>query len=164
MKTLRSGWTYAKSAGVLEFVFAMAICGCGARPPAKHAPAEEPLPAERPPASADEATQSAPSSSPAAGAGAAEDMPGSMAAPERELDDDRFASIELLSRDLDGLLSLSTPDCSTAPSLRDQICGLARKICALSDDSRGDPELAERCGDARARCQRATDRVGAACP
>jgi hypothetical protein len=70
--------------------------------------------------------------------------------------------VEALDRRLDGALSLAAPDCTTAWSLRDRICDLAQRLCDLAGRS-AEPEVADRCADGRARCERATGRVRAAC-
>jgi hypothetical protein len=66
-------------------------------------------------------------------------------------------------RALDDTLALATPDCPTARALRDRICELSAKLCALSGAQPG-PEIASACADGRARCDRARERVSAACP
>lgn len=70
--------------------------------------------------------------------------------------------LELLTRKIDGALALSTPNCTTAWSLRDRICDLAQRLCDLAARS-AEPEMAERCTDGRDRCERATARVRAGC-
>ena len=66
-------------------------------------------------------------------------------------------------RALDDTLALATPDCPTARALRDRICELSTKLCALSGAQPG-PEIAAACADGRARCDRAKERVSAGCP
>jgi len=70
--------------------------------------------------------------------------------------------IDSLSRRLEGALTLSTPDCTSAWSLRDRICDLADRICDLAGRS-AERDVAERCSDGRARCERATSRVRESC-
>jgi hypothetical protein len=70
--------------------------------------------------------------------------------------------IDNLSKRLEGTLALSTPDCTSAWSLRDRICDLADRICDLAGRS-AEQDVAERCNDGRARCQRATSRVRETC-
>jgi hypothetical protein len=153
---------YRSHAGpILSILLGLSIsAGCGSKKPAE-TPASEPqsqqgYPQQAPADSysADEEAEGAPP------VGAP--MPGSM---QMERAEDRAGpSIEMLSRDLESALTLSTPDCPTAHLLRDRICELSRRICGLSDERRDDHELVERCGDARARCQRAVDRTQSACP
>ncbi len=102
-------------------------------------------------------------SAPAAGAAPAPapqaEAPSSTKTREREPQTD----IETWDHQLDGVLTLSTPDCNTAWALRDRICDLAQRLCDLATRS-AEPELADRCTDGRARCDRATTRVRASCP
>jgi hypothetical protein len=70
--------------------------------------------------------------------------------------------IDALGKKLEGALSLSAPDCTTAWSLRDRICDLADRICDLAARS-AERDIAERCADGRTRCERATSRVRESC-
>lgn len=70
--------------------------------------------------------------------------------------------IDALTKRFEGALSLSTPDCTSAWSLRDRICDLADRICDLANRS-AERDVAERCTDGRSRCQRATSRVRESC-
>ena len=100
---------------------------------------------------------------PAAGAPAPSPAPGyapSTTRPEEE--SARPSDIETWSKQLEGALALSAPDCTTAWALRDRICDLAQRLCDVAGRS-AEPELAERCTDGRSRCERATTRVRASC-
>lgn len=98
---------------------------------------------------------------PAAGAAApAPGYPSSATRPEEE--GARSADIETWSKQLEGALALSAPDCTTAWALRDRICDLAQRLCDVAGRS-AEPEIAERCTDGRSRCERATSRVRASC-
>lgn len=122
--------------------------------PASGAPAEEESSKEAP-----AADQSVAPAAPAPAAGSA--FPGSTrkgeARGEGAADD-----IEALGKRLEGALSLSVPDCTTAWSLRDRICDLADRICDLAGRS-AERDIAERCTDGKARCERATSRVRESC-
>ena len=134
----------------------LASSGCGgsaapARSP--EAPAEKAAPSSVESQDADE--------TPAAGAAAP--APGyapSTTRPEEE--GARASDIETWSKQLEGALALSAPDCTTAWALRDRICDLAQRLCDVAGRS-AEPELAERCTDGRSRCERATTRVRASC-
>jgi hypothetical protein len=76
----------------------------------------------------------------------------------RERDED----FDQLGHQLEGALRLSTPDCTTAWALRDRICDLSTRLCGIAEQS-NDPDVAARCTDGRARCERATTRVRAQC-
>jgi hypothetical protein len=161
------------SSGV-ALVLALAT-GCGA-PSKEAAPAQ--APASQPGYAAPEAEKSAPkdeesagdrargestpeslSPAPAAPAGGAA-LPGST---KREgKGGEPMDEIDALTRRLEGALSLSTPDCTSAWSLRDRICDLADRICDLANRS-AERDVAERCSDGRSRCQRATSRVRESC-
>lgn len=147
-------------------LIALVIAGCAAQAtrapeaPASQAPAateaapQRALDAEGPPGAAAGAPAAAraPASEPSMPATTkGESTPG---AQEDEL--------ELLTRKIDGALALSTPNCTTAWSLRDRICDLAQRLCDLAARS-AEPEMAERCTDGRDRCERATARVRAGC-
>jgi hypothetical protein len=54
-------------------------------------------------------------------------------------------------------------DCPRARTLRDNICGLADKICVLVERDRTIPDGPIRCQKARVRCKNARVRVSAAC-
>jgi hypothetical protein len=142
---------------------AIVVAGCGGSSKPAEAPQKPGTPQQQEyPATDSFSEEEMAPQSEAAPAGAL--MPGSMRSESAADEGAGAPSIETLSRDLDSALSLSTPDCPSAHLLRDQICDLSRRICGLSDERRGDHELVERCGDARARCQRAVDRTQAACP
>jgi hypothetical protein len=146
------------------------VAACGA-PGKEAAPAQTPAsqpaygaPAESAPkdeeSASDRATERAPEAAPAPAApsgGAA--LPGSM---KHEGKGEPLDEIDTLSRRLEGALSLSTPDCTSAWSLRDRICDLADRICDLAGRS-AERDVAERCNDGRSRCQRATSRVRESC-
>jgi hypothetical protein len=113
------------------------------------------------PAGDAEAEETAPSAAPAeAGAGP---MPGSAQKSRSARDEPGAAGdIERLSAELESALRLSTPDCTTAWSLRDRICDLADRLCDMAERS-AEPEVQERCSDGKSRCERATARVRAGC-
>lgn len=84
------------------------------------------------------------------------------AGPRREAARLQAAQREAEAR-LDELEAEAAPDCPRACELEDVICDLARRICAISDRHRGDPELRDRCQDATRRCQRARQQVDTRC-
>ena len=129
-------------------------CGGGSAAPARspEAPAEE----KAAPSSVDESQEAAPAQQGAPAAGYAP----STTKPETE--SARASDIETWSKQLEGALALSAPDCTTAWALRDRICDLAQRLCDVAGRS-AEPEVAERCTDGRARCERATTRVRASC-
>jgi hypothetical protein len=148
------------------------VTGCGA-PSKEAAPAQ--TPASQPAYGAPEAEKSAPkdeeapsgdsrteslspAAPPAPAGGAA--LPGSMNRERKG--GEPLDEIDALTRRLEGTLSLSTPDCTSAWSLRDRICDLADRICDLANRS-AERDVAERCSDGRSRCQRATSRVRESC-
>jgi hypothetical protein len=55
-------------------------------------------------------------------------------------------------------------DCARAFLLRDNICGLAARICKLAGSDPTDASAPARCEDVRARCQAARARVAGPCP
>lgn len=155
-----------RTASVLAVLF---VAGCGARSrqaaparapasePASGAPAEEGVRAEQAPGSpsADKALEQPAPAAPAAGSA----FPGSTKGTGSGEPPDE---IEALSRRLEGALTLSVPDCTSAWSLRDRICDLADRICDLAGRS-AERDVAERCADGRTRCERATSRVRESC-
>ena len=62
-----------------------------------------------------------------------------------------------------GLPPRREPDCRAAPALRDRICELSKRICAIADRDPNDHVLAQTCERAREACEQATLRVGHAC-
>ena len=62
-----------------------------------------------------------------------------------------------------GLPPRRQPDCRAAPDLRDRICELAQRICAIAERDPNDRALAQTCESAREACDQATLRVGHAC-
>ncbi len=54
-------------------------------------------------------------------------------------------------------------DCANACELGSRMCELSVRICVLSSQNHGDPELSDRCSDARDRCERARQRLHRAC-
>ena len=142
----------------LPAALALLASGCGGSvPPARspEAPAEKAAPS--PVQSDEENAAEAPAGAAAPPAGYAP----SSTRPEGE-ESARPSDIETWSRQLEGALALSAPDCTTAWALRDRICDLAQRLCDVAGRS-AEPEIAERCTDGRARCQRATTRVRASC-
>ena len=69
-----------------------------------------------------------------------------------------------LDHDLGDAMTLGTPDCDAARDLRDQICELAERICAISEAHPDERVAAHRCGDGNTRCERARNDVGNTCP
>lgn len=104
-------------------------------------------------------------SAPAAGAAPAPAPAADAEAPSstKERARNPLGDLENWDKQLDGVLTLSTPDCNTAWALRDRLCDLAQRLCDLASRS-AEPDVADRCTDGRARCERATTRVRAACP
>jgi hypothetical protein len=144
---------------VLFAVTASAVAGCSASRREPAAPSPTPAAEPAPPAPAnDEATEA-----PASGA-AAPAAQGPYAPSSTKAESERAAppEMETWGRQLDGALTLSTPDCSMAWALRDKICDLAQRLCDIAGRS-AEPEVAERCTDGRSRCERATSRVRAGC-
>ena len=144
----------------LPIGFALLAAGCGgsaapARSP--EAPAEKAAPSAGESQDAAEEAPAAGAPAPAAGYGRAP----SSTKPEGE-GAAQGTDIEAWSKQLEGALALSAPDCTTAWALRDRICDLAQRLCDVAGRS-AEPEVAERCTDGRARCQRATTRVRASC-
>jgi hypothetical protein len=157
---------------VLVLVF---VTGCGARSK-EAAPAQ--APGSQPAYSAPEAEKSPPkdeesASDRASGESKQESLSPRPAAPaagsalpgsttRESKGGEPMDEIEALSKRLDGALTLSTPDCTSAWSFRDRICDLADRICDLANRS-AERDVAERCTDGRSRCQRATSRVRESC-
>jgi len=149
----------------------LVACGAGrkeaapaqtpASEPASGAPAEQESAPKDEEAASDRARGEAPAlaPAPAAPAGGAA-LPGSMKRESKG--GEPLDEIDVLSRRLEGALSLSTPDCTSAWSLRDRICDLADRICDLAGRS-AERDVAERCSDGRSRCERATSRVRESC-
>lgn len=102
-------------------------------------------------------------SAPAAGAAPAPPAEAEAPSSTRASDRKALSDVETWDKQLDGVLTLSTPDCNSAWALRDRICDLAQRLCDLAARS-AEPDVADRCTDGRARCERATTRVRAACP
>jgi hypothetical protein len=71
--------------------------------------------------------------------------------------------IEVLGRRLEETLAASSPDCTEASALRDELCDGSQRLCDLAART-ADPDLTERCADSRSRCEHATSRVRAGCP
>jgi hypothetical protein len=143
-------------------------CGAGAREaapaqtPASEsygAPAEESNAAKEAPRAPtdDRSAPGAPAPAQAPAAGSA--FPGSTKGEARPAEAD---DIDALSKRLEGALTLSVPDCTTAWSLRDRICDLADRICDMAGRS-AERDVVERCNDGRTRCERATSRVRESC-
>lgn len=132
--------------------------GCGGSTPEAQRP-EAPAAEKAPPSSLD--SESA-GEAPAAGAPAPGASYGRAPSSAPQEEGSGSADIETWSKQLDGVLALSAPDCTTAWALRDRICDLAQRLCDVAGRS-AEPEVAERCTDGRARCERATTRVRASC-
>jgi hypothetical protein len=131
---------------------ALAIAACGGVPPREletGAPVEtsgsEPMPGEPGDAYDDELAQ--------AEAELARALPGTSETTEAH---------EGEAEELAG--GAGAPDCDAAPGLRDRICELADRICALTEDDPDDASIAERCERANASCERARRDVARACP
>lgn len=142
---------------LLPVGLALLGAGCAASAPAKspEAPAEKAAPSSVETEDAEGA--------PAAGAPAPSPAPGYAPSTTRPEEERAGGSdIEAWSKQLEGVLALSAPDCTTAWALRDRICDLAQRLCDVAGRS-AEPELSERCTDGRARCERATTRVRASC-
>lgn len=146
--------------------FAIACGGSSREAAPARAPAAEPAyaPAEESEATKKEAPGAPPAEDRASGGQAAPAAPQSAPLPSSskgnrgEPSDD----LDVLGRRLEGALSLAAPDCTLAWSLRDRICDLADRLCDLAGRS-ADKDVAERCSDGRARCERATSRVRDSC-
>jgi hypothetical protein len=81
-------------------------------------------------------------------------------------DDLRAAEAELDSRasELSSVfVNRNAVDCGRAGRLRDNICTLAERICALAADAPQEKSGPGRCSNARGRCRLARERVAAAC-
>ena len=143
---------------ILPLGLVLLASGCGG----SSAPARSPeAPAEKAAPSSLE-SQDAAEEAPAPGAAApAAGYAPSSTRPEGE-QAARASDIETWSKQLEGALALSAPDCTTAWALRDRICDLAQRLCDVAGRS-AEPEVAERCTDGRSRCERATTRVRASC-
>jgi hypothetical protein len=75
------------------------------------------------------------------------------------------ADLQRLERELGGLMAApEAVDCARAFLLRDNICGLADRICKLVEGRSPDAPAPARCEDARARCRSARVRVAGPCP
>jgi hypothetical protein len=149
--------TTSRIAALLACLAAPA-CGGSQTPPAS--PASEPATQAAPAEQMEDTQMSAPA------AGAAPAPPPAAEAPsstKSARDREPLGEIETWDQQLDGALALSTPSCMTAWSLRDRICDLAQRLCDIASRS-AEPEVADRCTDGRARCERATTRVRAVCP
>ena len=151
---------------------AVLVVACGA-PGKEAAPAQ--TPASQPAYGAPAQSESAPKDEEAAGDRASGVSPSAAPAPaapsggaalpgstKREGKGEPADEIDTLSRRLEGALSLATPDCTSAWSLRDRICDLADRICDLASRS-AERDVAERCSDGRVRCEHATSRVRESC-
>lgn len=71
-------------------------------------------------------------------------------------------SAELTARTSALADALAAVDCDGAATHRDLICQLAGRICGIAEQH-PETEAADRCSDAGARCERATDDVAGAC-
>jgi hypothetical protein len=143
---------------ITAVIACLAISGCGGSQPAPASPA-------RPATGTPENLQDTQVSAPAEGLAPAPAAPAEAEAPSTTKARDRstLSEVETWDKQLDGVLTLSTPDCNSAWALRDRICDLAQRLCDLASRS-AEPEVADRCSDGRGRCERATTRVRAACP
>jgi hypothetical protein len=161
------------------------VSGCGGERRTE-APAAAPEPATTEAPSPEEKTAAPPAAAPAAPAAGAADIMDSEQAPASRSDESQSAApppapnstkkdqdkkkslarqqsdLDALAARLDGVVALSTPDCPTAWALRDQICDLSRHLCDVATKSR-ESDVAERCADGKARCDRATAKVRAVC-
>jgi hypothetical protein len=151
-------------AGLLALLFAI---GCGGSSSPAKAPASEAAPPapQAPQDTPGEAADQSPTGGSFSGSGHAPANEAEESAPS-SLDRDKSArpegEFDALTRQLDGALALSTPNCGVAWSLRDRICDLANRICDMAARS-AEPEVTERCTDGRVRCERATARVRSSC-
>jgi hypothetical protein len=74
------------------------------------------------------------------------------------------AEVDRNERELARLVAVGgAVDCTRAARLRDNICGLAERICALLDGERPEPDGPQRCAASRTRCKAARERVAAVC-
>lgn len=71
--------------------------------------------------------------------------------------------IDSLDERFEQATSLSGIDCREVCDLSARICGLADDICGISESHPEDPHAAERCEDARRRCERAGTEATARC-
>jgi hypothetical protein len=147
------------SYSIAALIACLAVSSCGG---SQRAPAS---PAQPVTAAPEQNTNDTMVSAPAAGAAPAPAPPAEAEGPSSTKARERapLTEIETWDKQLDGALTLSTPDCNTSWALRDRICDLAQRLCDLAARS-AEPEVADRCTDGRARCERATTRVRAACP
>jgi hypothetical protein len=141
----------------------LAACGGGKEAAPAQTPASQQQYGAPQESESDAAKEEAPSAAPAGAAPAAPaggQLPSSTKRERRS--SEPMEEIDSLSKRLEGALALSTPDCTSAWSLRDRICDLADRICDLANRS-AERDVAERCSDGRARCERATSRVRESC-
>jgi hypothetical protein len=74
----------------------------------------------------------------------------------REMDD--------LAIQLDEAMPMTSAlDCDAAGRIKDRICELAGRICAISERHPADGSVREKCDDGQARCERATNDVANRC-
>ncbi|HVW26273.1 MAG TPA: hypothetical protein VHC69_12955 [Polyangiaceae bacterium] len=150
---------HSTSPFILPLLACVCAASCGGSRAAPTSPANAPAEEAAPPAAPPSDVSG---EAPAANAASAPE-PAAPSSTKQDREKSALPEIETWGRQLESALTLSAPDCSTAWSLRDRICDLAQRLCDIAARS-AEPEVAERCTDGRARCERATTRVRASCP
>ena len=74
----------------------------------------------------------------------------------------RYAELVEIDTTVAAALDRAECEANICPSAL-RICELADQICEIAGRHDGDRELGIRCADSRRRCDRVTERVGAAC-
>lgn len=72
-----------------------------------------------------------------------------------------FDELGDVSRELEE--ALASPDCGLARDLRDRICDLSSRICAIAEEHPQETEAGDRCEDGRGRCERASRDIEGSC-
>lgn len=85
---------------------------------------------------------------------------GAMVSWQGEIDD---LSQLLAGSDQELDTALAESNCSNASDLRDRICQLAERICAISEEHPEHAPTRTRCEDAYERCEAAGNRYGSVC-
>jgi len=88
------------------------------------------------------------------------------ASTERALDETRELTrkMEQLEQELAATQATATPNCQRAQALAGTICHLSERICRIADHHPAQAELAQRCRDAKASCERSRVKVAVRCP
>lgn len=90
-------------------------------------------------------------------------LPGTTEDDADELDiETATEQLQAAFAEVERALELSTPDCSTAKTLRDRVCELAEHICRLAEESSAS-SAATMCEDGRKRCGEVKAKFDATC-